>query len=54
MELRFGSGYAHSIAADYRITLLGATVDEALSRGDSPKAIWRAICQEFEVPAKLH
>ncbi|MGX7679914.1 DUF3046 domain-containing protein [Jatrophihabitans sp. DSM 45814] len=53
MELRFGSAYAYSMAADYRITLLGATVNEALSRGDSPKSIWRAICQEFEVPARL-
>ena len=53
MERRFGAGYARSIAADYRITMLGATVDEALSRGDSPKSIWRAICQEFEIPAKL-
>jgi hypothetical protein len=53
MELRFGVAYARSIAADYRLPSLGATVDEALSRGDSPKTIWRAICQEFEVSSSL-
>jgi hypothetical protein len=53
MELRFGVGYAQSVAADYRVTALGATVVEALERGDSPKSVWRAVCQEFEVSSKL-
>ena len=53
MELRFGVGYARSVATDYRLPSLGATVDEALARGDSPKAVWRAICQEFEVSSSL-
>lgn len=53
MESRFGSAYARSLAADYRVTLLGATVNDAIERGDSPKAVWRAVCQEFEVPQKL-
>jgi len=54
MELRFGAGYARSMAADYRVTLLGATVNEALARGDAPKSVWRAVCQEFEVSSTLH
>jgi hypothetical protein len=54
MEARFGSAYAHSLAADYRVTSLGATVNDAIERGDSPKAVWRAVCQELEVPQKLH
>jgi hypothetical protein len=54
MEARFGDSYAHSLAADYRVTRLGATVAEALERGDSPQAVWRAVCQEFEIPAKHH
>ena len=54
MEARFGVGYAHSLAADYRVTSLGATVNEALERGDSPKSVWQAVCLEFEVPQKLH
>ncbi|HEV2886082.1 MAG TPA: DUF3046 domain-containing protein [Jatrophihabitans sp.] len=53
MEARFGSTYAHSLAADYRVTTLGATVNEAIERGDSPKSVWRAICQEFDVAQKL-
>jgi hypothetical protein len=53
METRFGSTYAHSLAADYRVTALGATVNEAIERGDSPVSVWRAICQEFDVPQKL-
>jgi hypothetical protein len=53
MEARFGVAYARSIAADYRLSSLAATVDEALARGDSPKVIWRAICQEFDVAAGL-
>ena len=31
MEVRFGSGYAHSLAADYRVTALGATVNDAIA-----------------------
>ncbi len=53
MEQRFGVVYARSLAADYRVPELGATVDEALERGDSPKAVWRAVCGEFEVSSSL-
>jgi hypothetical protein len=53
MEARFGTAYAHSLAADYRVTTLGGTVNEAIERGETPKAVWRAICQEFDVPQKL-
>lgn len=53
MEARFGTSYAYSLAADYRVTVLGATVNDAIERGDSPKSVWRAVCQEFEVPPKL-
>ena len=53
MEARFGSTYAHSLAADFRVPSLGATVNDAIERGDAPKSVWRAICQEFDVPQKL-
>jgi len=53
MEARFGSTYAHSLAADYRVPALGATVNDAIERGDSPRSVWRALCQEFDVPQKL-
>ena len=53
MEARFGSTYARSLAADYRVSALGATVNEAIERGDPPKSVWRAVCQEFDVAQKL-
>jgi DUF3046 family protein len=51
MEERFGVAYARSVAADYRLPLLGATVDEALARGDEAKDVWRAVCAAMDVPA---
>jgi hypothetical protein len=54
MDERFGALYARSVATDYRLPALGATVDEALDRGDDVKAVWRAVCAEFEVPSHLH
>ncbi|HEU5008839.1 MAG TPA: DUF3046 domain-containing protein, partial [Jatrophihabitantaceae bacterium] len=44
MEERFGAAYARSFAADYRLSALGATVDEALARGEEAKTVWRAVC----------
>jgi hypothetical protein len=53
MEERFGAGYAASVAADYRLPELGATINEALARGVEAKEVWRAVCAEFEMPAQL-
>jgi hypothetical protein len=53
MDLRFGHLYAQSVAADFHLTTLGATVNEALAKGTSAKTIWRAICEDFEVPSTL-
>lgn len=53
METRFGSTYAASVASDYRLPALGATVDEALAAGVETKAVWRAVCAEFEMPSQL-
>jgi hypothetical protein len=53
MEARFGAGYAHSLAADYRLPLLSATVNDALEQGVEAKEVWRAVCAEFEVPNSL-
>lgn len=54
MDERFGPRYARSVAADYRLPSIGATVEDALARGDDAKAIWRAVCAEFDVPSHLH
>lgn len=53
METHFGEAYAHSVAADYRLSELGATVNEALANGVEAKDVWRAIVAEFDVPAPL-
>jgi hypothetical protein len=53
MEARFGVAYSRSLAHDYRLPELGATVDEALANGVETKEIWRAICAEFDVPGSL-
>lgn len=53
MDAAFGSLYAQSLALDYRVPALGATVSEAIERGDTPKAVWRAVCAEFNLPAAV-
>jgi hypothetical protein len=53
MRERFGVAYAASLAADYRLPTLGATVDEALASGVETKDVWRAVCAEFDMPASL-
>jgi Protein of unknown function (DUF3046) len=54
MDLRFGDTYARSIAHDYRLSALGATVEEALEKGVSPKVIWQSVCKELDVSPTLH
>jgi hypothetical protein len=53
MDERFGSTYARSVAADYRLPELGATIDQALAQGIEAKQIWRAVCAEFDMPGQL-
>jgi hypothetical protein len=53
MDERFGAAYAASIAADYQLPDLRATIDEALAAGVEVKDVWRAVCAEFEMPASL-
>jgi hypothetical protein len=53
MDERFGRVYAQSVAADYRLPLLGSTINEALGRGVDAKEVWRAVCAEFEMPPSL-
>ena len=53
MDERFGASYSRSIAEDYRVPLLGSTVNQALGDGVETKEIWRAVCAEFDVPSHL-
>ena len=53
MRDHFGEGYAESVAHDHVLEALGGrTVDQALESGEDAKRVWRAVCEEFEVPAR--
>lgn len=53
MEGQFGVGYATSVARDQVIHELGGmTIEAAFRSGEEPKAVWRAVCVHFEIPAR--
>lgn len=55
MKEQFGSHRAASVAGDHVFSALGGlTADQALAAGQDPKAVWRAICEAFDVPERLH
>jgi hypothetical protein len=54
MREQFGDSYADSVARDYVLAGLGGrTVEQALADGVEAKAVWRAVCAEFDVPERL-
>ena len=54
MRAHFGDAYAGSVAKDHVLATLGErTVDQALADGVDAKAVWRAVCAEFDVPQSL-
>ena len=55
MSAQFGNAYASSVAKDYVLAGLGErTVERALADGEDAKVVWRAVCEEFNVPQSLH
>jgi hypothetical protein len=53
MEKQFGEAYAESLAADHVMAGLGGTtVRDALAHGADAKDVWRAVCEEFDLPAR--
>lgn len=51
----FGEAHAGVLLREYWLAALGSTPDEALARGESPRAVWEALCAEFDVPeARRH
>jgi hypothetical protein len=53
MEDHFGEGYARSVARDHVLARLGGrTVEQAIAAGEPTRKVWRAVCDEFEVPAR--
>ncbi len=54
MNAQFGSCYADSLAKDYVFaSLAGRTITQALADGEDAKAVWRAVCETFQVPERL-
>ncbi len=54
MKTQFGPLRAPSVAHDHVFSALdGRTVDEALAAGEDPKAVWSAVCDDFDVPETL-
>jgi hypothetical protein len=54
MTAQFGAAYAQSVAKDYVFAKLGGrTIERALADGIDPQAVWRAVCETFEVPDHL-
>ena len=54
MNAQFGEVYAQSVAKDYVFANLGGrTIDRALADGEDAKAVWRAVCETFNVPERL-
>ena len=52
MEHHLGPAYADSWARDQVLAALGGrTVHQALSAGEEPKVVWRAVCEALELPA---
>jgi Protein of unknown function (DUF3046) len=54
MRAQFGEAYAESVAKDQVLAALGnRTVNQALADGEDTKAVWRAVCETFDVPQRL-
>lgn len=50
MADEFGSAYARTVAAQHQVSSLAATADDLLAAGTSPRRVWEAICDDFDVP----
>jgi Protein of unknown function (DUF3046) len=54
MRAQFGETYADSVAKDQVLAALGdRTVNQALADGEEVKVVWRAVCENFDVPERL-
>jgi hypothetical protein len=54
MREQFGAAYAESVAKDFVLSALGGrTVNRALAEGEDAKLVWRAVCDQFNVPDRL-
>ena len=47
VEIVYGSAHGRSLAQDLVLPGLGATCAEALARGEPPRRVWDALCDEM-------
>ena len=53
LEQTLGPAYARSWAEQHVLRQLGGrTVLEALAAGEQPKAVWRAVWDDLDLPAR--
>lgn len=51
MDDEFGPAYASTLARDHVLGALGgATAQQAIEAGEPPRAVWAALCDDFDVP----
>ena len=51
LEEVFGRSYGRALAHDQGLTKLGgATVVEALERGEEPRVVWNVLCDQMDIP----
>ena len=51
MDDEFGEAYSRTLARDHVVGALGSrTVQQALADGESPRAVWEALCDDMDVP----
>ncbi len=54
MQAQFGELRAPSVTRDHVFGVLGGrTADEALAAGEDPRAVWLAVCDDYDVPAQM-
>ena len=48
---QFGETYGASVLSDHVLSALGGrTAEAAIEEGMEPRAVWRALCADFDVP----
>lgn len=51
MDAEFGAPRAASLSRDHVFAQLGGrTVAQALEAGIEPRAVWKAVCEAYDVP----
>ena len=51
VEAEFGVVRGDALVRDHVLPALGTTGAAAIEAGVEPREVWRALCEEFEVPA---